>query len=186
MTARRLAALSVLVASSCATTGQDSPFGRDGGASSGSGSFFAGDDGSGGFGGGFNVSDCSTLARSCDSCQDFPAAPLIDASPDDGSPPTPMDAASHFADPGLGAGGPCLVEPSDGTLIPQNWLRPRFRYAPVSGSETLFEIRIHAQRQKNDLVVYTTSKTWKMPKPLWDALRASAWDEDITVTVRGV
>jgi hypothetical protein len=186
MSARRLAAVAVLVASlvgaSCASTGHDSPFGVDGGGSGTPGSLF----GDGGGFGSLNVTDCSTLMRRCDSCADFPAAPIVDPSPDDGSPPTPQDAASHFADPGLGSGGPCLLEPSSGTLMPQNWLRPRFRYVPASGSQTLFEIRIHAQRQRNDLVVYTTSKTWKMPKALWDALRGSTWDEDITVTVRSV
>jgi hypothetical protein len=126
------------------------------------------------------------LTRPCASCTDFPSAPIVDATPDDGSPPPPANAASFFTAQGLGTGGPCLVEPSSGTLIPQNWLRPRFRYIPASASQTLFEIRLHAARQSRDLLVYTTSKTWKMPKAMWDALRASTWDEDITVTVRGV
>jgi hypothetical protein len=148
-------------------------------------------DGGGSFAGsggdnGASLGDCSQLKRPCDTCTDFPSAPVVDAMPDDGSPATPQDAASHFSDPALGSGGPCVTEPSDGTLIPQNWLRPRFRYAPADPKQTLFEIRLHTQRQKNDLLVYTTSRTWKMPKDMWDALRASTWDEDITLTVRGV
>src|ERR1019366_8918601 len=118
-------------------------------------------------GGSFAQTDCTSLKRSCDACQDFPSAPIIDAQPGDGSPATPADAASHFSDPGLGSGGPCVSEPSDGTLIPQNWLRPRFRYAAASASQTLFELRLHTPRQTNGLVVYTTSKTWKMPKTNW-------------------
>jgi hypothetical protein len=50
----------------------------------------------------------------------------------------------------------------------------------------LFELRISTPRQKNDLLVYTTSTTWTMPKAMWQALATSTWDEDITVTVRGV
>jgi hypothetical protein len=189
---RMLATLGLLAAvaggASCANTGHTSgpsvageTFGGD---DSGS---FASSSGSGGSSGGsLAPSDCSALKRPCDSCEDFPAAPIIDAKPDDGSPATPQDAASHFSNSSLGSSGPCVIEPSDGTLIPQNWLRPRFRYAPASSSQTLFEIRLHTARQKNDLLVYTTSKTWKMPKTVWDAIRASTWDEDIELTVRAV
>ena len=158
----------------------------------GSGETFAGDDGgtfaSGTSGSADNpgATDCSALMRPCTSCEDFPAAPIIDAQPDDGSPATPQDAPSHFTNASLGSPGPCVTEPSDGTLIPQNWLRPRFRYAPAASSQTLFEIRVHTPRQKNDLLVYTTSKTWKMPKATWDAIRASTWDEDFELTVRAV
>jgi hypothetical protein len=178
----------VACVTSCASTGHNSS--RPGGGNAGAGddggfAELAGDDAASFEGGNSFNTDCTTLTHSCDSCADFPAAPIIDATPDDGSPPTPSDAPSHFSDPSLGSGGPCLVEPSAGTLIPQNWLRPRFRYVP-SGSQSLFEIRLHTKRQKNDLVVYTTSKTWKMPRTMWNALRASTWDEDITVTVRAV
>jgi hypothetical protein len=179
----------VATAGSCANTGHTSGLALDNGS--------AGDNGSGGSGdqGSFTSNgpqtstttvDCSALKRPCDSCQDFPSAPIIDAQPDDGSPATPEDAPSHFSGSGLGSGGPCVTEPGDGALVPQNWVRPRFRYAPTSSAQTLFEIRLHTPRQQNDLLVYTTSKTWKMPKTIWDAVRASTWDEDITFTVRSV
>ncbi len=183
-----LASLAMLTAvasgASCANTGHTS-------GPAGAGETFGADDGgtfaSGGGGeGSLMPADCSALQRPCTSCEDFPAAPILDEQPDDGSPPTPQDAPSHFPSTGLGSGGPCVTEPSDGTLLPQNWLRPRFRYAPASSSQTLFEIRLHTPRQKNVLLVYTTSKTWKMPKTVWDAVRASTWDEDITWTVRAV
>lgn len=128
---------------------------------------------------------CAQTSRPCTTCTDFAASAVIDASPDDGLATTPADAPSHFHSPGFMTGGPCLAEPADGALIPQNWLRPRFRYVPAAG-QNLFEIRLHADRQTNDLLVYTTSKTWKLPKDTWDKLRSSTWDEDITVTVRGV
>lgn len=180
-----LALLALAVSgASCATKGHTSGIaGENGSGNSGGaqGSFSPG-----GSQGDLPTLDCSALKRPCDSCEDFPPEPVIDATPDDGSPATPQDAASHFSDPGLGSMGPCVTEPGDGALIPQNWLRPRFRYSAAGGSQTLFEIRLHTPRQKNDLVVYTTSKTWKMPKPVWDAVRASTWDEDITFTVRAV
>ena len=190
-TERTLAALGLFACvaggASCATRGHTSGAPGDnvgGNGGNGQGSFS-----SSGSRSGATTLDCSALRRPCDACEDFPSAPIIDAQPDDGSPATPADAASHFSDssnPASGSNGPCVTEPGDGALIPQNWLRPRFRYTPASSTQTLFEIRLHTQRQKNDLVVYTTSKTWKMPKPLWDAVRASTWDEDITVTVRAV
>jgi hypothetical protein len=184
----------IAAVASCANTGHTSGPGLGPGEmfGSSSGSSNTGGDDSGSFGsssGGANApgfSDCSALKRPCDTCEDFPAAPIIDAMPADGSPATPQDAASHFSNTSLGSGGPCVTEPSDGTLIPQNWLRPRFRFSPGSSNQSLFEIRLHTARQKNDLLVYTTSKTWKMPKNIWDALRASTWDEDITLTVRAV
>ncbi|HEX4446567.1 MAG TPA: hypothetical protein VH044_07525, partial [Polyangiaceae bacterium] len=182
-----LGGLAVIAIASCGSKSSPPLSGNDDMTFGGSGS--AGDDSGGSFGSGANgagVTDCSALKRPCATCQDFPAAPIVDAMPDDGSPATPQDAASHFSDPGLASPGPCVTEPSDGTLIPQNWLRPRFAYKPADGHQTLFEIRLHTPRQQNDLLVYTTSKTWKMPKATWDALRASTWDEDITLTVRSV
>jgi hypothetical protein len=110
---------------------------------------------------------------------------VIDDTPDDGSPPTPSNAATYFAS-GDGPGpSPCLVDPEDGTLIPQNWVRPRVRVIPA-GAQNLFQITFHTSRQANDYVVYTSSKTWKMPKTVWDALRGDSWGDEVTVTVRGV
>ncbi len=131
-------------------------------------------------------STCSTT-RACDpTCMDFPAAAIVDSSPESGAAATPADAATHFVTAALAAGGPCLAEPGDGALLPNNWARPRFRYVPADPKQTLFEIRLATPRQKNDLVVYTTSTSWTMPKTMWQAIAASTWDEDITVTVEAV
>ena len=90
-------------------------------------------------------------------CMDFPATPRIEAG-------APANAATIFGDPGSGAaGGPCIIEPQENTLLPYNWLRPRFRFTTGAG---LYEIRLHAANQANDLVVYTTSTTWTMPKEI--------------------
>jgi hypothetical protein len=110
---------------------------------------------------------------------DFPADPIIDGD-------APADSPSLFGDPTSGSetGGPCLVEPELGALIPNNWLRLRVRFIPSDG-ENLYEIRLHAENQTQDLVVYTSHTTWTMPKPMWDQLHLHTVDKPITVTVRG-
>jgi hypothetical protein len=118
----------------------------------------------------------------CTSCVDFPAAPIVD-SPDAG---VPGDPASLFGPPSQGgaSGGPCLIEPEMGALYPMNWLRPRFRWVPAGG-ENLFELRLHVQNQRNDLVVYTSATTWTMPTAMWGALAQDSAEQAMTVTVRG-
>jgi hypothetical protein len=178
-------------AAACASTGhiQYGPRGDAGGATGDDGpGTFTGQDGgdTGTFGTGTTGGNCNTLQRGCSSaCTDFPHAPVIDAKPDDGSPPTPSNAPSYFSAADGSGAAPCLVDPEAGTLVPQNWLRPRIRVIPASG-QNLFEITLHTQRQADDYVVYTTSKTWKMPKAVWDGLRADSWGDAITVKVRGV
>jgi hypothetical protein len=192
---------------SCARAGGSSSgfAGSSGGGSGGTGVTVPGSSGSsGGVGSGSGVvvgttptsstTSCTQTAPACTSmCADFPANPVIDVHPDDATAaPAPADAASHFASAGSTSGGPCIVEPQDGTLIPQNWLRPRVHFKPAAG-QNLFEIRLHADSEANDYVVYTTSTTWKVPNGHtagtagdWDTIRASIWGQDITVTVRGV
>lgn len=115
---------------------------------------------------------------------DFPKEPVLDAS--SGGAPLPANIGTLFGAVGSGnpSGGPCLIEPEPGTLFPNNWLRPRFKLAAVGG-QNVFEIRIHAENEINDLVVYTTSPTWKMPKEMWTGLTAHLQDVPMTVTVRG-
>lgn len=117
---------------------------------------------------------------------DFPASPVLD-DPDGGDAGTvPADSPTLFGSPsqGASAGGPCLIEPEPSALYPNNWLRPRFTWIP-SGGEDVFELRVHADNQTNDLVVYTASTSYTMPATVWDALRAHSQDVAMTVTVRG-
>ncbi len=115
---------------------------------------------------------------------DFPQDPIVVSG--DGGAGAPNDSSTLFGDPdgGAGSGGPCLVEPEVGALYPQNWLRPRFHWI-APGGENLFEVRVHADNQQNDLVVYTTSTIWTMPKALWDGLRMHSADVPMTIRVRG-
>jgi hypothetical protein len=110
---------------------------------------------------------------------DFPKEPIID-------PSAPAGAPGLFGPAGSGdpTGGPCLFEPEPGTLFPSNWLRPRFRFTPAA-NQNLFEIRLHTSDEINDLVVYTASSTWTMPKALWQGLAMHATNGPITMTVRG-
>ncbi len=122
-------------------------------------------------------------------CKDLPAAAILDAS---GTTPVPANAATLFGAPtNMGTAGPCVFEPqlaqgSDpGTLFPANWLRPRFRFEPLAG-ENLWEIRVHADAEANDLVVYTTATSYAMPKDIWLALATNVHMAPITVTIRGL
>jgi hypothetical protein len=108
-------------------------------------------------------------------CADFPPDPILE-------PGVPADAPTRFA--GAAAGdGPCITEPEDGALFPNNWLRPRVKFTAAAPG-TLHEIRFHADKEANDLVAYTTSDTWTLPKPIWKDLSAKVQDASITVTVR--
>jgi hypothetical protein len=112
---------------------------------------------------------------------DFPAAPVIDPAGN-----TPAGAPSLFGPAGSGqsAGGPCLIDPELGSLFPGNWLPLRFHFVPPTG-QNLFEIRVHADQETNDLVVYTTQTTWTMSSQMWSSLAQHVIDEPITVTIRG-
>jgi hypothetical protein len=189
-----LAAIASAVA--CGANGGPSD-GRSGGSSSGgaSSTSFGGDDGGAFLGDGAlalaqNGYGTCVSGRTCDpTCDELVEKgqhEYIEPAPDDGSALPPGNVASLFATPDVTSGGPCIVEPPDGALFPDNWVRPRIRFTPASSAQTLFRIRIHAARQNNDLVVYTRSKTWKIPKDVWTALAASTWGEDITVTVSAV
>jgi hypothetical protein len=108
-------------------------------------------------------------------CTDFPAEPIIE-------PGVPTEVSGMFTVPPTGA-GPCITEPEDGALFPNNWLRPRVKFkASIPG--TVREIRFHTDLEANDLVAYTMSDSWVMPKAIWLGLAHNVRDQPITVTVR--
>ena len=116
----------------------------------------------------------------CNPCSDFPAAPILDMGVTQDAP----TLGRLFGPPAMGSGGPCIVEPEDGTLYPKNWVRPRFLYVPVTGSQSLYEIRVHSDFEVNELVAYTTNTQWLMPADYWQALTSHVLNAPITVTVR--
>jgi len=103
-------------------------------------------------------------------CADLPDKPITEF----GSNPPLFDQAAQ-------SGGPCIIEPQDGTMIPGNWTRPRVYF---TGGGDQHQIIIHADREANDLVVYTAQNPWIMPKNVWDGLRQNVFEEPITITVR--
>jgi hypothetical protein len=121
----------------------------------------------------------------CNPCTDFPPTPIVDMPPGGSSPPSDVSTTFGPAGSGSSTGGPCLLDPEDGSLFPKNWLRPRFEVSPGAG-EDVFEIRLHADIETNDLVVYTTATVWTMPGTMWTALSANANGQPITVSVRGL
>lgn len=137
--------------------------------------------GSGG-GGDFPIPDpcVSTM-----SCEDFPQAPIIEAG-------APSDAPDLFGpvDPnGFSGAPPCVLEPhlssgtEPGAMVPANWLAPRFRFGATGD---LFEIRVSSVVQVNDLVVYTTTPQWVMPKAIWEPAANNNAGEAMTVTIRSL
>jgi hypothetical protein len=109
---------------------------------------------------------------------DFPS-PIFD-----GTAPTDSPTLFGGGDGGATGGGPCIVEPENDVLYPQNWLRPRFTWTAATG-QNLFELRLHVQNQIKDLVVYTSATQWTMPLAQWNALRADSPTEPMTLTVTG-
>ena len=132
-------------------------------------------------------------------CTDFPDQPLMG----DG---VPANAPTLFGDPSnMIAGSLCVLEPqlssgtTAGVMIPANWLRPRFKFN--GGDSDLFEIRIKNPAEKNELVAYTKSTTWYLPKEIWAGMGTPGMDNvpasgngaanngagaPFTVTIRGV
>jgi WD40-like Beta Propeller Repeat len=137
------------------------------------------------------VGTCVVGRGSCDTTCDLLVEngqhAYIEPKPDDGSalPTQSVDALNTlFASPST-TGGPCVVDPPPGSIFPHNWLRPRIFVQSTLAASTkpIFQIRIHADRQMNDLVVYTRSPSWEIPADVWKALADTTWGEDITVTV---
>jgi hypothetical protein len=110
---------------------------------------------------------------------DFPAAPVLD-------PSAPANAQALFADtPARADGAPCITSPLPGTLMPRNWLRPRFDVAAASG-ENLFEIVLSVPGFMHTLQIFTTSPSYALDFALWNNLRNSVNGTPITVTTRAM
>jgi Tol biopolymer transport system component len=128
-------------------------------------------------------------APACTSdCETFPSTPLIVGDLPD-SVSELFGVPGNFDDSGL-----CIVEPhlgdfsggNPGAVFPANWLRPRFRFVVDADSEDTYEIRLSAENEKHDLVVYTDKTTWTMSDTIWDRIRFVVLDSPITVTIRAV
>ncbi len=98
--------------------------------------------------GGFPGKDAGADAALPPPLDDFPADPIIDSS-------APANAPALFDGTTPRAGGaPCIVSPIAGTLMPRNWLRPRFELAAAAG-ENLFELDLTVAGFAHPLRIFT-------------------------------
>ena len=110
---------------------------------------------------------------------DFPVDPVID-------PSAPAGAPGLFdGTPPRAGGAPCIVSPAAGTLMPRNWLRPRFDYTAAAG-ENLFEIDLSVSGFAHPLRIFTARTSQALGADLWQQLRESVDDRTISVTVRAL
>jgi hypothetical protein len=143
------------------------------GGGSGAGTGTGGGSGSTGSGGSINPppSNCNGT------CDDFGGGPF---GPDGTSSSVPSGATQIFGNGSSGSSGPCLYEPEDKTLFPNNWLRARFSW---TGTGDLYELRVTAPNQQDPLVVYTAETSWTMPQKMWTQLGIDSNDMPLTVTI---
>ena len=112
---------------------------------------------------------------------DFPRAPESLS-----TPATPPNAPVLFGGKSARTGSaPCIKSPQTSTLMPRNWLRPRFDYQPAA-DENLFEITPTVPGFRDSLRAYTRASSYTLDKPLWDRLRTSVNDIPIAVTVKAL
>jgi hypothetical protein len=178
------ASIAALIAAGCAGVRGGGPASADGtGGSSGTG----GAPGTpppgrrGGGGGGVIPGGADAGADSSVSFRltDFPATPIID-------PSAPPGAADLFdSTPPRTGGAPCIASPERATLMPRNWLRPRFDYAAAAG-ENLFEIDLTVAGFAHPLRIFTANTSYALDLDLWNHLRMSVNDRTITVSVRAL
>ena len=101
-------------------------------------------------------------------------------------PSAPAGAADLFDNtPARSAGAPCITSPITGTLMPRNWLRPRFDLQPASG-DNLFEVDLSVPGFAHPLRLFSANPSIALDRALWDALRVSVVGKPITVTARGL
>jgi len=167
---RRIFALLPVVTFACAANSAPSSRANGSGGNTG--------DGVGGSGIITNTGGSGPVIPGCSKdCTDFQTAVIFDGA-------ATADVATKFGDPSTG--GPaaaCIIEPAPGSMVPRNWWRPRVHFTAQPG-EALFEIRVHADIEKNDLVVYTSNTTYLLPVDAWKGVAAHS--QSLTVTVRGM
>ena len=80
-----------------------------------------------------------------------------------------------------GGPAPCVTEPEEGSLFPNNWLPPRIH---VQGNSGYLKITFHADMESTDLVAYAQGDSWALPKPVWQSLAQHIVEQNIKVTVQ--
>lgn len=152
---------------------------EDGGVAGGTGAVTGtgASSGAGGSGGGSGGLGVGGTGGAQGPFPDFPKDPEVEAS-------LPGDIGSQFSAPGQTSGGPCLSEPPTDALVPKNWTPLLFEWS-APAEQNVFELRLHVDNQVNDLVVYTTKKSYTIAASVWKALTLHSAGHDVQVTLRG-
>jgi hypothetical protein len=166
-----LATAGLLTAAGCAGVKAQATNGSGGSSSSSGGSNGRG--GSNGSGGTITPTGCNGKCTDFEPTSDNPN-PIIQVG-------VPGDIATMFGTPS--GNGPCVTEPEDGSLFPNNWLQPRVHVNNYSSSGYL-KITFHADMESTDLIAYTQGDSWELPKTIWQNLAAHVVGMPITVTVQ--
>jgi hypothetical protein len=181
---RGVAILTITGASACAKVGSSpSPTGAAGTGNPGGGG--AGSPGAGGASGsgGLIIVGTGGLGGTGGAppppLTDFPADPIFV------DPAIPPSAPSLFGSAGLAGSAPCITSPEPSTLMPRNWLRPRFDYVPSRG-ENLFEVTVTVPGFAHALRAYTRDRHYTLDRDLWARLRTSIDDVPIGVAVKAL
>ena len=168
-----VATASLLAGVGCAgVKPQQSPSGSGGSSSSSGGSNGRGGNSSGS-GGTITPTGCNGQCTDFEPTSDNPN-PIIQQG-------VPGDVATMFGNPS--GNGPCITEPEDGSLFPNNWLPPRVKVNNYSSTGYL-KITFHADMESTDLVAYAQGDNWALPKPIWQNLAAHLPMQPVTVTVQ--
>jgi hypothetical protein len=110
---------------------------------------------------------------------DFPATPIVD-------PSAPSNAAELFdGSTPRSDGAPCVTSPIVGTLMPRNWLRPRFELTAAAG-ENLFEIDLSVSGFAHTLRIFTANPSYALDSAIWNGLRETIPGRTIGVTMRAL
>jgi hypothetical protein len=165
-----------LAAGACAGVTGKATSGGAGGTAHPSMDASAGSGGGGGTGGGGH--DAAAVDSGPMPIIDFPSEPII-------GPGVPSNAPALFTTSPRTTGAPCLLSPEAGTLMPRNWLRPRFEYTPAA-DENLFEITLSVPAFAHRLAIYTTARSYTLDASVWGGLRVSVNDQALTVSVRAL
>ncbi len=108
---------------------------------------------------------------------DFPAKPVIDLS-------LPGDIDQQFGAPDAGSGpSPCLAEPTADAMIPKNWT-PLFLEWSADGKQTVTEIRLEVDNQKNPYVGYVPGREFTLDANMWAGLATHSAGHDVVISLR--
>ena len=119
---------------------------------------------------------------------DFPT-PVIDSA-NGGAPASNIAALFGAAGAPSASAALCVFEPEPNVRYPRNWITPRLQFSVADADSNVLEVRIKADNQTSDLIVYASIQvkdgqaSWVVPEALWDTLRFHSYDKGLSFSVR--